>query len=329
MGDRWNFYLDITKPDGANETMGPYKSDPVGGSFTYYTPNQLGQYTVVARFPGQTLTGIPGATTNINVNDTFSASTSLPAVFTVQQDQIPSYIETPLPTDYWTRPVYDTNRGWGEYAMGQWLGGSYYEALRERGIQNQVGPESSHILWTRSYLTGGTMGGDNGDTAYYSGVAYEGFSSPMLVLDGKAYYSARYPPWYGWYCIDLYTGETLYYENNTLGNAAMPSFGEVLNYGSPNQHGGFSYLWRTSGVTINNPGGINGTIWEMLNSYSGASICKIANVSTSGTQFMDSIGGVCYINFNNLGTTTAPNYYLQIWNSTESIWWRSSWRCPA
>ena len=59
-------------------------------------------------------------------------------------------------------------------------------------------------------------------------MAYEGFSSPMLVLDGKAYYSVRYPPWYGWYCVDLYTGETLYYENNTLGTAAMPAFGEVL-----------------------------------------------------------------------------------------------------
>ena len=56
----------------------------------------------------------------------------------------------------------------------------------------------------------------------------------------------------------------------------------------------------------------------MLNSFSGASICKIANVSATGTQFRDNIGGVCYVNFANLGTTTAPNYYMQIWNSTEA-----------
>ena len=51
------------------------------------------------------------------------------------------------------------------YAMGQWLGGAYYEGLRERGIKNQVGPESSHILWTRPYTTGGIMGGPNEDVA--------------------------------------------------------------------------------------------------------------------------------------------------------------------
>jgi hypothetical protein len=327
VGDRWYFYVDITSPDGTNETLGPIMSDPVGGGYNYYTPTQIGTYSMVARFPGQTITGIPGAETNINVNDTFAPSTSLPAYFHVQQDQIPRYMETPLPNDYWTRPVYDTNRGWGAYAMGQWLGGAYYESLRERGIKNQVGPESSHILWTRPYTTGGTMGGASADQAYYSGIAYEGFSSPMLVLDGKAYYSIRYPPWYGWYCIDLYSGETLYYENNTLGNVGMPSFGEVLNYNSPNQHGGFSYLWRTSGVTLpaNSTSASGTSIWEMLNSFTGNSICKIANVSTSGTQFTDTIGGICYVSFVNLGTATIPNYYMQIWNSTESIWWRSSY----
>src|SRR3972149_9378096 len=59
-GDRWQFYVDVTKPDGTKETLGqPFTSDPVGGSWTLYTPTQLGTYTVVARFPGQTLTGQP------------------------------------------------------------------------------------------------------------------------------------------------------------------------------------------------------------------------------------------------------------------------------
>ena len=61
----------------------------------------------------------------------------------------------------------------------------------------------------------------------------------------------------------------------------------------------------------------------MFDAYSGKSICKIANVSTSGTQFRDSIGSICYANFANLGTTTNPNYYLQIWNSTQAVWWRT------
>ena len=112
-GDRWKVYVDITAPDGSNETLGPLTSDPVGGGVSWYTPSQIGVYTVVARFLGQTITGYPtpsGApSTNAAVNDTYAASTSKPAYFTVQQEQIPSYVETPLPKDYWSRPVYDTN----------------------------------------------------------------------------------------------------------------------------------------------------------------------------------------------------------------------------
>ncbi len=349
MGDRWTFHLTITDPDGNNETKGPITSDPVGGAYIVYTPTKVGVYTIQASFPGHTLTGEPGQTSSIYVGNIYAPSISRPNTFTVQEDPVPHYQETLLPTDYWTRPVYDTNRGWGNVAMGQWLGGPSYENMRTTGIPNTQGIESSHILWTAPYWTGGIMGGFD-DTAYYNGIAYEGFSSPLIVLEGKAYYSVQNPPRQGWYCLDFYTGETIYFENNTLGNAAMPAFGEVLNYDSPNQHGGFSYLWRTSGVTL--PAGTTsvGSTWEMLDAFSGKAICKIANttqplivngqpvlapgwfgmmmpVSTgaSGTQFRDNIGSVCYLNFVNLGNTTNPNYYMQIWNSTQAVWWRPSY----
>ncbi|MCW3996832.1 MAG: PQQ-binding-like beta-propeller repeat protein [Candidatus Bathyarchaeota archaeon] len=327
MGDRWTFYLTITKPSGVNETKGPIISDPVGGAYIAYVPDEVGVYTIQASFPGKTLTGAPGNENNQYVNDTYAPSISRPNTFTVQQEPIPNYQETPLPNDYWTRPINDANRGWGNAVMGQWLGGTYYESiLRNRGVPNQSGPLSSHILWTRSYWTGGIMGG-YGDIGYYNGIAYEGFSSPLITLEGKAYYQVQNPPRYGWFCIDLYNGETIYYENNTLGDAAIPSLAQILNYDSPNQHGGFSYLWRTSGVTL--PSGTTTAsglaTWEMLDGFTGKSICKIANVSTSGTQFRDSIGSICYINIVNLGTTAAPNYYMQIWNSTQAIWWRPNY----
>jgi hypothetical protein len=164
------------------------------------------------------------------------------------------------------------------------------------------------------------MGGF-GDVAYYNGVAYEGFSSPQVVLEGKGYYPVMNPPDQGWYCIDMYTGETIYFQNNTDGQSAIPTLGQVLDYSSPNQFGGFPYLWRTSGVTVPS-GSTSTTTWEMLNGFSGNAICKIANVSASGTQFRDAIGSICYVNFVNLGTTASPNYRMQIWNTTEAIWWR-------
>jgi len=123
-GDRWTFWVDVTDPSGDTETLGPFESDPVGGGYTWYTPTQVGTYTVVARFPGHTLTDIPNMEGHSSVNDTYAASTSKPAYFTVQEEQIPHYIETPLPTTYWTRPIYDANRGWGNAVMGQWLGGA-------------------------------------------------------------------------------------------------------------------------------------------------------------------------------------------------------------
>jgi outer membrane protein assembly factor BamB len=331
-GDRWKTYIDVIKPDGTNDTFGPLTSDPVGGGYIYYVPTEVGNYTCVARFPGQTITGIPGETQSVYVNDTYAASTSMPQYFTVQQEPIPTYQETPLPTGYWTRPVYDVNRGWGNTVMGQWLGGPMYSSdlygsapavvpgVRVQGITDQSAPLSPHILWTRPEWSGGIMGG-YGDESYYNGIAYEEFGTPQFVLEGKAYYPVLNPPNQGWYCINLYNGQTVYFENNTDGHSAMPTLGQVLNYESPNQGGGFPYLWRTSGVTVPS-GSTSTTTWEMLDGFSGNAICKIANVSTSGTQFRDAIGSICYVNFVNLGTTANPKYYMQIWNTTEAIMWQ-------
>ena len=68
---------------------------------------------------------------------------------------------------------------------------------------------------------------------------------------------------------------------------------------------------------------------DINNAGVGTIICKIANVSTAGTEFRDSIGSICYLNFVNLGTTAAPNYYMQIWNSTQAIWWHPSYGIAA
>ena len=36
-GDRWeNMIVEVTQPDGTKETLGPFKSDPVGSAWTSY-----------------------------------------------------------------------------------------------------------------------------------------------------------------------------------------------------------------------------------------------------------------------------------------------------
>ena len=191
------------------------------------------------------------------------------------------------------------------------------------------------------------MGGFD-DASFYNGIAYESFSSPLVCLDGMGYYSVNNPPRQGWYCINLYNGQTVYFQNDTDGQSDTPTMGQVFNYESPNQGGGFSYLWRTTGVTVPTGDTSSGT-WQMLDGYTGNAICKIANVTqplivngkpvmtmsffgpmpastgATGTEFRDSIGSICYLNFVNLGTDNAPNYYMQIWNTTQAIWWQPSY----
>ncbi|HUK84936.1 MAG TPA: hypothetical protein VLU95_03645, partial [Candidatus Acidoferrum sp.] len=53
-GDRWHGYtVTVTKPDGTTESLGPFSSDVNGGASTRYTPNQVGTYTFLFKFPGQ------------------------------------------------------------------------------------------------------------------------------------------------------------------------------------------------------------------------------------------------------------------------------------
>ena len=331
-GDRWIFYVDITKPDKSTEVLGPFTSDPVGGSYTSYVPDQEGNYTFVARFPGQKLTGLPTPggvpPTSVYVNDTYVASTSDPAYLTVQLEQIQAFQETPLPTQYWTRPINGMNRNWYQVASN-WLGGG----LDKNGPTTSFGygkaPESAHIMWTRPYWSGGIMDERFGDTAYYTGMSYEDFHdlTDKFILDGKFIYNVKDPPRYGWYAIDLYTGETEYFHNTTAPITRLAGFddsgefrtgqidfGQIFDYESPNQHGGLPYLWSTVGPNANT--------WMLFDGYTGNWICNIANVSATGTLFQDKIGSIFYANIVNVGSTAVPKYNLQIWNTSEAIWWK-------
>ncbi len=160
-GDRYTFNLNIIKPDGTNDTLGPYTSDPVGGTYINYVPTEAGNYTLQSFMQQHTLTGQP---VNPNValtanqgyaywGDVLSASTSPPVTMVVQDQQIPTYKETPLPEAYWTRPIYGTNHDWYQIA-GQWLGGGDTIMTARANIYS-TGPITSHINWAVPMISGG------------------------------------------------------------------------------------------------------------------------------------------------------------------------------
>ena len=167
------------------------------------------------------------------------------------------------------------------------------------------------------------MGGQAGSTSYYTGRSYETFGGGLIVLNGKLYYNVLAPPRIGWYCVDLRTGEEMYYHNTTgpislitggfgfdfsgdIDTEAL-SFGQIYNYDSPNQHGGFPYLWSVDGPEPNT--------WMMFDGFTGKYICSIGNVSSGGTTVYGKDGSILRYQL------STSQDYLRVWNTSRAIWY--------
>ena len=329
-GDRWhNFTVTVTHPDGTTETLGPFTSDDTGGTYTTYTPTQLGNYTFVFHFSGQTLANdnpapplYPGApiVTNAYVGDYFSPSTSRPATLTVQQEPIPLIPQNPLPTNYWTRPVQSGNGLWSTIT-GNWLGLGAH-SFAATGMYNITGdynpyttaPKTAHILWTRPVAFGGLVGGEFGGTTtsnYYSTSQYEPKWAP-IIMNGVMYYtlypgSSTYPA--GWVALDLRTGQTLWTKNTT----DVLKCGQLLQYVSPNQYGSTAYLWS---IPISAAGfAAPGAYMSMYDAMTGNYILNITG--TPSMALTEDQGGDLIGYYVNSTVASAPT--LNMWNSTQAI----------
>ena len=78
-----NFTVDITNPSGTTTTIGPYTSDLTCGTVAYFTPDTVGNYTIVFKYGGQMM---PNST---NWNEVWAnPSESLPTTLVVQQEAV-------------------------------------------------------------------------------------------------------------------------------------------------------------------------------------------------------------------------------------------------
>ncbi len=332
-GDRWqDMKLTVTKPDGTTEILGPFMSDDTGGTYTLYNPTQLGNYSFQMNYPGQTLTGVnpppAGYSSAIQafIGDYYQPSTSGKVVLTVQQDPVPGIPENPLPTSYWTRPINAENNNWFSIG-GNWLGiggsiggtggNGWYNATTNYNAWTTA-PNTAHILWTKPEAYGGTMGGEfGGDLTgnYYSTRQYERMFAPVII-QGVLYYT-QYPGSVtnpaGWVAVNLHTGQTIW-TKNTL---EVLRGGQILDYTSPNQFGGFAYLW-----SVGTPEGINSqsgsTTYNMYDAMTGSYILSIVN-GTTMTLAEDEGGNLIgyYVNSSTANAYGSPT--LNMWNSTQCI----------
>jgi hypothetical protein len=248
----WNnpAIVTVMKPDGTNDTISMPRTDPVGATWAYYTPETVGTYVLQAYFPGEykDTTNSSGAVVSRRYYQPDYSST---ANITVQQEPTATWTETPLTTDYWNRPLNSANHDWYVLA-GNWISGAGQNypqgtAGQTTSYVNGAGTETPHILWTKQYYVGGLMD-ENFTTIGYQTAHYQGLSWTGIILNGKINYTPRMTAHgtQGWEQLDLYTGEQLFLDYNQTN----PAFGQIYNYESPNQHGGFAYLWRTSNVAL-------------------------------------------------------------------------------
>jgi hypothetical protein len=332
-----NYQLTITAPNGdvTTETF-PVISDPTSNQGYTFTPNQVGTYKLNFTFPGYkyTYTGlIPGLfgppAPSAYVNDTYMPSTAS-ATLTVQQNPVGVTQATPLPTSYWTRPIYGENTNWWSISSN-WLGETSGSAngYGSEFPGDAVGPQTSHVMWTKPLQSGGVVGGNNfvqqGDT-YFEGSAYNNRYTNPIIIDGMLYYTepisfagvASGPT----DCVNLQTGQLVW------SNPNMPalSFGYVYDVQDPNQHGVYPPLLVSS-----TGGGLFSTgpaTWRVYDADTGDALFNVTNIP-SGTTAIGPNGEYLILSLVNYGPTVMTpfgpvasgpaSWYLQEWNSSR-LW---------
>jgi hypothetical protein len=251
----YGMQIKVWDPNNQTEILDMPYSDPVGANYINFQPTQVGTYRIQALFPYtdkelKVDLSSGGSTFHAGDHYIYSAAESPIATFEVTEEPTPKWVESPLVGAYWTRPLNDAARQWYVLA-GNWLAGSanVYPPGSSGGNLSPYAygeaPESAHILWSKPFYIGGIMDERYGDinfaTAHYQGTQF----SPGVIVDGKIHWT----PYYahtgskGWEILDLYTGQTLF----TDYTATRPNMATNYLYESPNQHGGFAYLWETGG----------------------------------------------------------------------------------
>jgi hypothetical protein len=339
-GDRFgNMTVEVTHPDGTTETLGPFTSDNTGGTFTPYTPAQVGVYTFQFFFGGWTLTNPEGSSRYDQfIGDVFLPSTSEKVSLTVQNEPIQNVPLTPLPTDWWEPPINAMNvQNWYSLAGSSLLvtGYSTSRGAMYNGSSNYnpytTAPKTAHILWTSPVAFGGVLGGQFGGSTtygnYYSTSQYE-HKFEAIIMNGFLYYtqfpgSSTNPV--ANICVDLRTGETVWVDDATNYGGGNPTqtaltadglvtplyYGQILDFVSPNQYGGLAYIW-TQGTLAGIDVATRTTTYNMFDAMTGKYILSIVN-GTGMSMTWDKSGNLVGYYINNTDHT------LNKWNSTLAI----------
>jgi len=309
----YNLTVEVTKPDGSTEILGPFTTDTTGSTGTLYVSTMVGTYILQTHFPEQISEtesrGLPAGSL-------FLASSSEEYELTVTSNPVEYWPGIPLPQEYWIRPIDAEFREWNSIA-GNWLGGT---GAHPNKIQRYAdAPETAHILWNKPLAMGGLAGGiEFGPQAFECGDAYEGLFGNPVIIGGVLYYNL-YKANGGTnveqtvVAVDLHTGEERWAKPlvDSEGVTQRLAFGQVFYWDSYNYHAVFDYLWATSGST-----------WHAFDAYSGRWEYSMENVP-SGTNVFGPKGEIYRY------TLDTDNGWMTMWNSSRVVSNEGSWGSAA
>jgi len=322
-----DYKLTITRPDNTTEVQTwSTVEDTTSNQALVYTPTQTGTYTLDFEFPQMLLNQSSQALVRGSPNDDVFEGSTASTTFTVQEESIGRLPDTyPLPTEYWTRPIYGENSIWF-LVSSNWLGNGApgylgFESSYNYGgngalfPDDAVGSETGHIMWTKSLQAGGVVGGDNFDgfegNTYFEGSAYlQRYINPIIV-NGKLFYTEPLSYLSGTggdtVCVDLRTGEE-YWRSSTV-----PALSHAIIFDSenPNQHGVYQPLL----VAASGGGFFGGAVtWRVFDADTGKALFNVTGLP-SGRSAMGPMGENLIYQTSN----TAQGYVVKEWNSS-NLW---------
>jgi hypothetical protein len=240
----------ITKPDDTTDTVGPmnsYQGDTT--AWFNYIFTDAGNYTLQFFFAGDYYPAgryIDGVLTNATsggynaANDVYYApSNTAKYTLVVQEETVASWPGSPLPTDYWIRPISPENRDWWVIGAGTpyeeigggagtpgWPDNTNVYSSNYAFTPYTQGPNTAHIIWRRQGYLGGIYGGlidgayttaqapdidPSGNIVTFGTVGPGQYGNPNILFAGRAYQAVT-KPFNGvtqsvWECYDIRTGE--------------------------------------------------------------------------------------------------------------------------
>jgi len=327
--------IEIVKPDGSKDILGPYTAGMTGAVPTSFVPDQVGEYTLQAIYPGQILTGKNPETGRNGQNLNMVGSYLMPdesevVTLTVQEEKVELIYNSPgLPEEYWTRPIYSTNWAWGEIGAN-WLG-MMAPAFMTTGGYDASGnlqpygtaPNTPHIMWSKSTHFGGQPGApipSDQSTQYSSTSVVINYFEP-IIISGVLYYTqfaSLSSSLVSWEAVDLRTGETLWSRSAGETGTEKMLMGQITRFHSVQEFGSGAYIWSAPSA-----GFMRAPAWlGIYDAFTGVYIANVTNIGAIGGFLGGTIPFMVDVEVEQYGTivghyTSGGN--LIMWNSTKVL----------